>query len=86
MRRRLVKGAMSAGKRLGLTKLIRALVARLPARFSGRFESRVYALHRTAGHATAHSPHATHFSRPFSSRISTCLPRYFGNIGIFWSG
>jgi O-methyltransferase len=54
MRRRLVKGAMSAAKRLGLTKLIRALVARLPARFSGRFESRVYALHRTAGHATAH--------------------------------
>jgi O-methyltransferase len=54
MRRRLVKGAMSAAKQLGLTKLIRALVARMPARFSGRFESRVYALHRSAGDATAH--------------------------------
>src|SRR2546426_719128 len=37
----------------------------------------------SAGHATAHSPQATHFSRPFSSRMSTCLPRYFGNILIF---
>src|SRR6476619_3237055 len=54
MRRRLVKGAMSAAKRLGLTKLVRALVARLPARVSGSFESRVYALHRQSGNATAH--------------------------------
>jgi O-methyltransferase len=45
---------MSAAKRLGLTRIIRAVVARLPARFSGRFESRVYALHRSAGDATAH--------------------------------
>ena len=37
MRRRLVKGAMSAAKRLGLTKLIRAVVARLPSRFGGSF-------------------------------------------------
>src|SRR5436853_5403287 len=54
MRRRLVKGAMSAAKRLGLTKLVRALVARLPARAGGRFESRVYALRRSAGDATGH--------------------------------
>ena len=47
-------GAMSAAKRLGLTKLVRALVARLPARASGRFESRVYALRRHAGDATGH--------------------------------
>src|SRR5215212_1060139 len=54
MRRRLVKGAMSAAKRLGLPRLVRALVARLPARLSGRFESHVYALRRQAGDATAH--------------------------------
>jgi O-methyltransferase len=54
MRRRLVKGAMSAAKRLGLTKLVRALVARLPSRVSGRFESRVYALRRHSGDATGH--------------------------------
>ena len=35
----------------------------------------------SAGHATAHSPQATHFSSPFSSRISTCLPRHFGKHG-----
>ena len=45
---------MSAAKRLGLTKLVRALVARLPARASGRFESHVYALHRHSGNGTAH--------------------------------
>jgi hypothetical protein len=40
----------------------------------------------SAGQATEHRPQATHFSRPFSSRIKTCFPRYFGNMGIFWSG
>jgi O-methyltransferase len=54
MRRRLVMGAMSAAKRLGLTKLIRALVARLPSRFGGRFEAHVYAIRRSAGDATGH--------------------------------
>ena len=49
MRRRLVKGALSAAKGLGLSKLARAIVARLPARFGARFESRVYDLRRTAG-------------------------------------
>ena len=37
----------------------------------------------SAGHATEQRPHATHFSSPFSSRISTCLPRYFGNTGTY---
>ena len=45
---------MSAAKRLGLTKLVRALVACLPARTSGRFESRVYTLRRQAGDGTGH--------------------------------
>lgn len=45
---------MSAAKRLGLTKLVRALVARMPARIGGRFESHVYALRRQAGDATGH--------------------------------
>ena len=45
---------MSAAKRLGLTKLIRAVVARLPSRFGGSFESRVYAIRRSAGDATGH--------------------------------
>src|SRR3954469_2889754 len=40
----------------------------------------------SAGQATAQRPQATHFSSPFSSRISTCLPRHFGKTGIFSSG
>ena len=44
------------------------------------------ALAASAGQATEQSPHATHFSRPFSSRMRTCLPRYFGNTGTFWYG
>jgi hypothetical protein len=49
MRRRLVKGALTAAKALGLGKLIRATVARLPARTGARFEARVYAVRKSAG-------------------------------------
>ena len=50
----MVRKAVRAAKTLGLTRLVRAVVRRLPPRLQVRFASGVYALNRRTGDATGH--------------------------------
>jgi O-methyltransferase len=54
MRRRIVDRTVAAAKALGLARLVRRIVGRLPRRFRVRLEARIYDLRRRGGDLTAH--------------------------------